>query len=378
MKRDAQIKLLLTFIFFTFGAIFFALGIQKYQVITVPRADVGIVPPEGAGAGFTDFPNVRDDSYTPPLALENISATMKQTATNGYCNVETKLCKGWAWKYVCSVAPSVNWATIDNPNWTDEQKHQLYNRHCTKQTGSTQDIGVKFDANGMSAPANQNQIYKLNDVGCGKLVQVDITTNNCEPNAGIGGKCDDIIDYLVYYTGVCAETTPIPPELPTIPPTVPPTEPTTPPTEIPTIPPTVPPTELPTEPPTNTPTTPPDQPTNTPAPTSTPVPTATNTPVPTQTPTPIPTETPVPTPTDTPIPTATETPIPTVTLVLTATDTPIPTTVGTSSPTITTIIAATNTPTTVQQLTVEGKPPGITPWLLVLAPLALILLGLLL
>src|SRR3989344_2561036 len=207
MKRDAQIKLLLAFIFFTFGAIFFALGIQKYQVITVPRADVGIVPPEGAGAGFTDFPNVRDDSYTPPLALENISATMKQTATN---------------------------------------------RHCTKQTGSTQDIGIKFDANGMFAPANQNQVYKLNDVGCGKLVQLDITTNNCEPNAGIGGKCDDIIDFLVYYTGVCAETTPIPTELPTIPPTVPPTEPTTPPTEIPTIPPTVPPTELPTEPPTHT------------------------------------------------------------------------------------------------------------------------------
>lgn len=127
------------------------------------------------------------------------------------------------------------------------------------------------------------------------------------------------------------------------------------PTENPSETPTNTPTDLPTETPTETPT---STPTDSPTPTDTPEPTATNTPVPTDTPTNTPT--PTPTPTFTPTATSTPTSIPTAT--------PIPTLIAQQPP----------TPTPINQITVDGQKPGVTPWLLIFAPIAIVLLGLVL
>ncbi len=152
---------------------------------------------------------------------------------------------------------------------------------------------------------------------------------------------------------------------------------------------------------TNTPN--PSQPTNTPSPSinaPSQTPTATNTPIITNTPTttPIPTNTytPTPTKTNTPTPTITLTPTPTVTPTNTSTptptNTPTPTVTPTPQPTFTpyptyTLIPtytpqptqlAQNTNSLPQNLTVNEQPPGITPWALFAIPLGLILIGLLL
>ena len=343
MKRDAQLKLLLTFIFFTFGAFFFALGIQKYQVIVSPRAE-----------------------FDGTACNDNVGDTLNSSGSTSF----TITCignKNRPYNYVLMWCP------------TQKKGDKTF---C-------QDQVVERDSGSVIPSA----INKSTDKTCG-CVQWDIGVFDANNNEGVAGGA------LLCAENSCAQPTPTTP-----PPTI---SPTTPPTVSPTTRPTVPPSSTPTVRPTNTPTTPPGQPTNTPAPThtptavptSTPKPTATNTPVPTNTPTPsaTPTNTPTSSPTRTPTPTPTKTPtltptltytptaVPTSTLAPTATSTPVPTATNTiaptatntPSPTATTIIAATNTPTTVQQLTVEGKPPGLTPWLIILAPLGLILLGLLL
>ncbi len=363
MKQLDKIKLLIAVILFGLSVAFFSMGVQQYQVLTNSRAEEPTetptptpiptaipTPSEGPGAGYTDFPNVEDDSYTPPLPLDQVTSSIRSDAARagGYCNIDNKECTGWAWKYVCTVDSDITWAVKDDRDWSENEKHQLYNRHCTKQTGSTQDIGVTFDT--MYSPAGPSQTYKLNDVGCGKLVQIDVTDGNCEPN--INSKtCGEIKDFLVYYTGSCPPPTetPIPTQTPTGVPTNTPTN-----------------TPIPTQTPTGT-LTPSVTPTITLTPTATNTPTVTltptNTPVPTETPTP--TVTPTSTPTSTPAPTATQGPQPTYA--------PQPT--YTPQPTYIAQIP-TNTPPT--QLKVNNQSPGSTPWMVILIPIGLILAGLLL
>jgi len=333
MKRNAQIKLLLTFIFFTFGAFFFALGIQQYKVKIGSRAQISTLAqcqrtdssdvPTNIPCGSCDIKNGSVDSSgnaSVSFACEIVCNTTGNPSNTQGCPDRTFISMvndgSWFW---CSGS-----GTSDcTENSSDLKTHgAMSGPWFISQQGTSQFQG-SFQIPGYSE--------------CGRM-QTDVYFTQ------IAGKVFSLGDSC---------------EVPTIPPT-------TPPADTPTVPPST--------PPTNTPTTPPDQPSNTPVPTETP----TNTPEPTATNTPVPTETPTPTPspTDTPVPT--ETPISTETPVPTATNTVAPTPTNTPSPTPTTIIAATNTPTQVQQLTVQGKPPGITPWLFILAPLGLILLGLLL
>lgn len=358
MKRQNQVKLLLSLILFGLGVFLFSISVQKYQVSTDSRAEEGITPTTtvtptatltpviGSGAGYTDMPDVADDSYTPPLPLDQVTAEMKQAGlANGHgvlCNIDKKECTGWAWKYVCTVDPDIVWEAKENSSWDNEDSDKLYTRHCTKLTGVENDIGVKFEK--MFSPANDSQVYKLDDVECGKLVQVDVTVGNCEPSANINS-CNSIRDALVYYTGACPIPTPTNTPVPTNTPSVTPTGTLTP-SPTPTI-------------------------------TLTPTPTATHTPSPTPTDTPVPTDTPSPTVTNTPSPTntpaPTDTPAPTNTLA--PTNTPQPT--FTPEPTVVAqVIQPTSTP--VPNLTVNNQPPGITPWLMVLFPIGLVLIGLLL
>jgi hypothetical protein len=169
---------------------------------------------------------------------------------------------------------------------------------------------------------------------------------------------------VVIYTGTAAPptatpTTPVAPPTATVTPTTPAGQPTNtpiPPTGNPTATPTTG-VGLPTNTPIILPTATPQPPTFTPIPTATAMPTST--PLPTATNTPMPTSTPE--PTNTPFPTYT--PIPTNTQI--PTYTPLPTNAA----------IANNTP--IQNLTVAGKPPGITPWAFITIPFALVLIGLL-
>ncbi len=308
MKRDAQIKLILTFVFFAFGALFFSLGIQKYQVTTTPRAE-----------------------FDGTACNDNVGDALNSSGSTPF----TIICEG---------------------NLTRSYSYALFWCPTQKRGDSTfcQDQKIDSDS-GAAIPASIN---KSTDKNCG-CVQWDIGVTNTNGEEGIAGGA------LLCAEASCEQ--PIPTETPTTPPEQPTNTPTTPPEQ---------PSNTPV--PTNTPTTPPDQPTNTPAPSETPTEVPTNTPEPTATNTPVPTDTPTPLPSDTPVPTPTNTPIPTETPLPTATNTIAPTATTPPSPTPTTIIAATNTPTPVEQLAVEGKPPGLTPWLLILAPIGLILLGLLL
>jgi hypothetical protein len=189
-------------------------------------------------------------------------------------------------------------------------------------------------------PESSVQVYKADDVGCGKTVHLDVPKGDCDPDT-TDDKCDTVLNAFVYYTGACTPPTP-----------------------------TV--TPLPTETPTPTLT-----PSVTPTGTLTPSPSPTITPTPTVTPTATPTGTP--TPTATPGPTSTITPTPTPTTVLVATFTPQPTYVP--QPTYTPqpiYVAEVPTATPITKLVVNNQPPGSTPWILISIPFGLILLGLLL
>ncbi|OGK46845.1 hypothetical protein A3A93_06325 [Candidatus Roizmanbacteria bacterium RIFCSPLOWO2_01_FULL_38_12] len=326
MKRDAQIKLLLTFIFFTFGAFFFALGIQKYQVTVTPRAE-----------------------FDGTACNDNIGDTLNSSGSTSF----TITCSG---------------------NLNRSYNYKLF--WCPNQSRGESDYCQDQVIDSSSGSVIPQSINKSTDKTCG-CVQWDIGVTNSGEQEGIAGGA------LLCADNPCEQPTTEPTEAePTTPedtPTTAPEEPTDKPTATPTN--TLTPTGTisPTVTPTNTPTgtlSPTPTPTNTSTPThtptSTPTSTPTDTPVPTNTPTPVPTDTPIPTSTTVPTATNTVAPTPTNTIAPTATNTPPPT------PTSTTIIAATDTPTPVQQLTVEGKPPGITPWIFILGPIALLLLGLLL
>lgn len=367
MKRQNQIKILLSIIFLGIAVLLFSLSIRQYQVLTSSRADEGITPtiPTAPTAtptpirsqipGFTDLPGRNDDTYTVPFPASEITDETRQAyATLGSdCNVDKKECKGWAWKFICTVDPNIKWDPKQDSSWPEASKSDLYNRHCTKKSGTIENRGVMFQE--LIEPEDSDTtVAKLDDVGCGKLVQIDVTVRNCEPGIQYDesdGSCDsggaNIKEALVYYTGACALPTPtftiapsataIPTETPTVPP-----EPTITPTG------TLTPSPLPTETPI---------PTETPTPTITLTPTLTSTPAPTNTP--VPTNTPLPTPTQGPQPTYAQQP----------TYTPQPTYIAQVQPT---------SPLPPQNLTVNEQPPGITPWLLVLVPIGLILVGFLL
>ena len=73
----------------------------------------------------------------------------------------------------------------------------------------------------VALPSNA-QVYGLSDVACGKLVQLDVTKENCMPD-GDGCVSANVIDYIVYYTGDCTKPIVTPTPTPTVTPSVTPT-----------------------------------------------------------------------------------------------------------------------------------------------------------
>lgn len=162
-------------------------------------------------AGFTSIRYVDYTAFTPPLAVvpAEFRSTIDPKRTlvydsgsdfrarfgDRFCDIDDLSCKGWAWKYVCDVDPEIVW-DVDGQGFS--------NRKCEKRHNGSN--GVTFTQ--LVAPTSKDTVASLDDVGCGKLVQIDLTEGNAEPfpNDGAGNGDDaHIYDYLVYYTGMCRE-----------------------------------------------------------------------------------------------------------------------------------------------------------------------------
>ncbi len=225
---------------------------EPKTVSKLKNIDLGSVLGINDTPGFTDFCGVADNTYTPPLALSSVTSAIRSKVCSKGCSIDNLSCTGWSWKYVCNVDPNIVWAVQDDPNWTEAQKTALYNRHCTPTTGSQGNIGVTYS--NKQVPTSASTTYKLDDVGCGKLVQIDVTEGNCEPDTTTS-TCAHIVDYLIYYTGPCPvpSPTPTPTPSPSVTPTpTPSVTPSVTPSITPT--PTITPTITPSATPTPTPT----------------------------------------------------------------------------------------------------------------------------
>jgi hypothetical protein len=190
----------------TAGSLFYL----RYTTIgTSPEVFVADV--EGEGYGFTGIRGVAHDDYDAPLwpvpneyrsnadssrtKAYDASDFRRQMGEDRFCNIDDITCQGWAWKYVCDVDPSVVW---DNDgSWPT-------NRKCEKRSNNTD--GVTFES--LIGPVDgENTVHSIDNVGCGKLVQIDLTEGNAEPGSGPDSQGDDahIYDYLIFYTGTCSE-----------------------------------------------------------------------------------------------------------------------------------------------------------------------------
>ena len=179
---------------------------------------------EYGGAGYIDIMGPSDNLFT-PLPMPSVPANSifrhptYQNRTPVYkaswgdtigCDIDKIECKGWTWKFVCDVDPNISWMTDKDPDWTSEEEARLYNRHCTfysNGNGITNPI--------LSRPESSSQVYNINDVPCGKLVQIDVTKENCMPDGPSCPYDSPTLDYIIYYTGRCSEPivtpTPTPP-----------------------------------------------------------------------------------------------------------------------------------------------------------------------
>ncbi len=134
----------------------------------------------------------------------------------------------------------------------------LCNRGCNPGTGSCSASGnvvVKFTCNGRLSECRDNESsfatnHSLNGASCGKTVQIDVFNKNCRANGSWNCQADDMLDYMVWYSGDC-QTNPTPTPTPTPINTPTPTLTKTPrPTKIPTSTPTI--TSTPTHQPSST------------------------------------------------------------------------------------------------------------------------------
>jgi len=356
MKRNTQIKLLITFLLFSLGILFFALGIRVYQVLTKSKAATGVeqacrttIELKGIcdggllnndicqfkatdgqiAVGWNSYkingdPNiVNDDSHPsnlgPGLVKMTPNGSNNYTA-GGYTQVDVSTnklyCASWHWGAPGPDDAPAHYSRtlgIDPYGGTDPNSANIVwgNTH----TGPARQLryvppDVNVDIKTVAKSSRMTVFFKVQCQDCpgGSVIFID-GINLFDEGAG------PIVDTPTNTPTIIDTQTPTPTGSLT-------------PTVTGTLTPTV--TQTPTETPTETPTT-----------------------TPTQTPTPTPTLTETPTPTPSPVPTSTNTPTPT--------DTPVPT--------------PTNTQTQ-NNLTVQGQPPGITPWTFILVPIGLLLLGL--
>ncbi|OGK46843.1 hypothetical protein A3A93_06315 [Candidatus Roizmanbacteria bacterium RIFCSPLOWO2_01_FULL_38_12] len=379
MKGNTQIKLFITFLLFSVGILLFAVGIRRYQVRTKSEAannieqackstielkaicDGGLLNNDicqfkatdgQIAVGWNSYKTdgnpeiVNDDSHPSNLGPGLVKMTPNGSddyTAGGYTQVDVtqdKLyCASWHWG-----APGPD----DAP------------RHYSRTLG--------IDPYGGTDPNSANVVWGNTHTGPARQlryvppdVNVDIKTvaKSAKMTVFFKVQCQDCPgNSLIFVDGINLfdeGTGPIV-DTPTFTPS--PTSSSSDPTNTPTV------TSTQTPTPTGslTPTI-----TSTLTPTATQTPTVTSTP--TETPTLTPTQTSIPTLTTTSTPTATDTPTPT------PTDTPVPTPTSTPSSTPSATPVPTNTPTPAN-LTVQGQPPGVTPWIFIFVPVGLLLLGL--
>jgi|GEM_PF-4569980 len=203
------LALVFTFALVSAGGLFYFRFNNIQKVSEGGTADVFVAEP--TDAGFTSIRYVDYTAFTPPLAevpskfrskidsrrtlVYDSGSEFRAQMGDRFCDIDDLSCKGWAWKYVCDVDPGIVW---------DVNGEGYSNRKCEKRHDGSN--GVKFSK--LVAPTSSETVYNLNDVGCGKLVQIDLTEGNAEPFPDNGAKNGDnnhIYDYLVYYTGTCVE-----------------------------------------------------------------------------------------------------------------------------------------------------------------------------
>ncbi len=349
--RKINIKIIVSMLLFTSGILFFSLAVQKYQVLTSSQASLNI--PQ------CSYPT---DSNTPENAPCASCAVNSDTVIDDEGNVSVS--------FGCQLACN----DTDNPLDTTGcpsgilpysiSKTSWYwckgagTHACTEQNELTGDLLTHVENDGfeeggpwiISRQGNTDFEAVFNVPGyesCGRL-QIDVETNekysyvfdtetDCNENLtiqGVDGAPDPTIGFG-FPNQPLTSTPPIPP-------------PSFPPTKTPTPTPTVTPTNTVTSTLTPTPST--LTPTVATTATVTPTVSPTNTASPSATITSAPTETPTPSPTPTPTYTPTPTPTPTPTL----------------------------TPTPISEIAINGEPPGITSWIMMLVPIGIVMLGLLL
>ena|SRR3989338_3130525 len=394
MKRNTQIKLLITFLLFSLAILLFALSIKKYQVLTKSKAATGVE---------------QACKTTIELKRDKCSGGMLSVEVCEFKNEGSQVAKGWE-KYKTSGDPryeNVDYSSLGpgaikmTPNGNSNYSAGAYTQadvtqgklYCASWRwgapgpgGATDNYGrtLGIDPYGGTDPTSPNIVWGNTHWGDARHldyvppdVNVDIKTVARSTRMTVFYKvdCQDCPgDSVIYIDGINLFDEGAGPVIDTPTSTPSPTSSSSAPTNTPTITDTQTPTPTGSLTPTTTGTLTPSA-TQTPTATTTPTETPTQTPTETSTPTPTQTETPIPTatstPTDTPIPTPTDTPVPT------ATNTPTPSFTPTPTPTASVTPVPTTAPTTAN-LTVQGRPPGVTPWFFILAPLGLILLGLLL
>lgn len=122
---------------------------------------------------------------------------------------------------------------------------QTCNAGCNTSSGSCSSSGdtvVRFECDGRTTDCRSGESgfassHSIGSVSCGKTVQIDVFTHNCRANGGWSCGDNDLRDYIVWYSGDCAQSTPTPTPTP---------QPTPTPTPSPTPSPTPTPTPQPT------------------------------------------------------------------------------------------------------------------------------------
>lgn len=320
-------KIIASILLFTLGILFFSLAVQKYQVVSSSRASLNLPPCQRDGdTGLpTNIPcascNIQDESSIDSDGITSVSFSCEVRCNTSADPNNLEGCPTDLFPY-----------TVDDTSWywcRDSGTHA-----CTEQNANTGDLIDNVQTTGWEGGpwivakqgvTNFTADFTIpNYLACGRL-QVNMSTNDTSSKVLDSGL-------------TCTEDL------------------------------------LSLNDPTNTPTIDPNDTNVTATPTDTmtdtPTPTEEETPTPTDEPTVVPTDTPEPTVTAVPSATKTPTPKPTATTIPSATPTPIPT--NTPEPTV-----ATNpTPTPIDKIAVNGQNPGITPWAMIFAPIAMILLGL--
>ena len=385
-SKSKNIYVIFSAVFFALGVVFFSLAIQKYQVLINSQASVGCEghPADATwctssgerrqcnndGNGLKDPGPAQTWCDDPTGDILNCSGVVEDCNDRGCTGTSCNQASGGGGtcteqksaEQVCTTfGGSAGSGSAADPNCSDRGGFSCdktgTNYCCYGDATATSCDGACYNN---SDPGSCTPPYKINKYVCGtedtgscsiyESTTTDQTTlpaaENCVQyeiinSEGVG--CNAIAPLS---TQNCGGDTP---------------NPTNTPGNNPTNTPTQTPTQTPTPLPTSTGTV-------TPTPTHTLTPTATKT----LTPTPTLTLTPTQTPTATPVPptnTPTLTPIPTNTPI--ATNTPIPT----NTPVLL-ADAPTFTPAPPQNLTVNDQAPGITPWMYLLIPIALVFLGL--